>query len=132
MSSLMLLNTKIVRSNWSSWTKNWLKFYSPIWLEFSWAALPRSFCTPLLDIIHLYTQRILVNWSWFTESYPIGIGDSFPGDKAAGKWSWPLHPSSTEVKNAWSYTSTPQYFFLEWCLVKYRDNFTVTITYTYV
>jgi hypothetical protein len=31
-------------------------------------------------------------------------------------------PSSTEVKNAWSYTSTP-YVFVEWRLFKHRDNF---------
>jgi hypothetical protein len=35
-------------------------------------------------------------------------------------------PSSAEVKNAWSYTSTPQYVFMAWCLVKHRDNFTFT------
>jgi hypothetical protein len=33
-------------------------------------------------------------------------------------------PSSAEVKNAWSYTSTPQYVFMAWCLVKHRNNFT--------
>jgi hypothetical protein len=32
-------------------------------------------------------------------------------------------PSSAEVENAWSYTSTPQYVFMVWCLVKHRDNF---------
>jgi hypothetical protein len=37
-------------------------------------------------------------------------------------------PSSAEVKNAWSYTSTPQYAFMAWCLVKNRDNFTFTIS----
>jgi hypothetical protein len=26
----------------------------------------------------------------------------------------------------WSYTSTPQYVFMAWCLVKHRDNFTFT------
>jgi len=31
-------------------------------------------------------------------------------------------PSSAKVKNAWSYTSIPQYFMV-WCLVKHRDNF---------
>jgi hypothetical protein len=31
------------------------------------------------------------------------------------------------LKNAWSYTSTPQYVFMVWCLVKHRDNFTFTI-----
>jgi hypothetical protein len=25
-------------------------------------------------------------------SYPMGTGDSFPGGKAAGAWSWPLTP----------------------------------------
>jgi hypothetical protein len=35
-------------------------------------------------------------------------------------------PSSAEVKNAWSCTSTPQYAFIAWCLVKHRDNFTFT------
>jgi len=29
-------------------------------------------------------------------------------------------------KNAWSYTSNPQYAFVAWCLVKHRDNFTFT------
>jgi hypothetical protein len=27
-------------------------------------------------------------------------------------------PSSAEVRNAWNCTSTPQYFFMSWCLVK--------------
>jgi hypothetical protein len=37
-------------------------------------------------------------------------------------------PSSAKVKNAWSYTSTPPYVFLVWCLVKHRDNnFTSTL-----
>jgi hypothetical protein len=32
--------------------------------------------------------------------------------------------SSAEIKNACSYTSTPQYVFIAWRLVKHRDNFT--------
>jgi hypothetical protein len=36
-------------------------------------------------------------------------------------------PSSDEVKNAWSYTSPPQYVFRALCLIKHRDNFTVTL-----
>jgi hypothetical protein len=35
----------------------------------------------------------------------------------AGAWKWPF-PSSVEVKNACSYTSTPQYSFMAWCSVK--------------
>jgi hypothetical protein len=52
----------------------------------------------------------------------------FPRGKAAGAWSWPSPPSRAEVKNAWSYTSTPQYFYTAWCLVKHRDNFTFTLS----
>jgi len=33
-------------------------------------------------------------------------------------------PSSAEVKNEWSYTSTLQYVFMTWRLVEHRDNFT--------
>jgi hypothetical protein len=33
-------------------------------------------------------------------------------------------PSNSEVNNAWSHASTPQYAFMAWCLVKHRDNFT--------
>jgi hypothetical protein len=36
-------------------------------------------------------------------------------------------PPSAEVKNAWSYISTPPYILIEWCLVKHRDNFAYLI-----
>jgi hypothetical protein len=38
--------------------------------------------------------------------------------KRPGHESDYLSPSSAEVKNAWSYTSTPQYAFIEWCSIK--------------
>jgi hypothetical protein len=31
-------------------------------------------------------------------------------------------PSSDEIKNAWSYTSTPPYVFMVWCFSNYRNN----------
>jgi hypothetical protein len=49
----------------------------------------------------------------------MGTAGPIPGDKAAEEWSWPL----------WSYTSTPQYVFMAWFLVKHRDNFTFTLPY---
>jgi hypothetical protein len=36
-------------------------------------------------------------------------------------------PYSVEVKNGWSYTSTPLYVFKAWCLVKHRGIFTFFI-----
>jgi hypothetical protein len=36
-------------------------------------------------------------------------------------------PSSVEIKDAWSCTSTPPYTFMVWYLVKHRDNFTFTL-----
>jgi hypothetical protein len=59
-------------------------------------------------------------------SYPIGTRGVFPRDKAAGREADHSPPSSAEVKNAWSYPSTPQYVFTAWCLVKHRDNFAFT------
>jgi hypothetical protein len=40
-------------------------------------------------------------------SYQMGTGGSFPGVKAEGREADHSPPSSAEVKNAWSYTSTP-------------------------
>jgi hypothetical protein len=48
-----------------------------------------------------------------------------PEGKAAGAWSWPLL-SSAEVKNAWSYTSTPQYAFMVWCSVTKKTRLPIT------
>jgi len=40
-------------------------------------------------------------------------------------------PSTTELKHTWNYTSTLQYAFMAWCLVKYRNNFTFTFVRTW-
>jgi hypothetical protein len=35
-------------------------------------------------------------------------------------------PSIPMLRTVWSYTSTPQYVFMAWFLVRHRDNFTFT------
>jgi hypothetical protein len=45
-----------------------------------------------------------------------------PGIKRPGREANNLLPSDSEV-NMWSYTSTSQYVFMAWCLIKHRDNF---------
>ena len=32
-------------------------------------------------------------------------------------------PSGAEVKNVWSFVSSPQYAFMVWCFIKNRDSF---------
>jgi hypothetical protein len=54
---------------------------------------------------------------------------SFPVGKAAGREADQSSASIAEVKNAWGYTSTLSIVFMEWCLIKHRDNFTFTFTY---
>jgi hypothetical protein len=59
----------------------------------------------------------------------MGTRCSFPGSKAGGKWSWPftfIECRSQRMSGA--IHSLPQYVFMAWCLVKYRDNFTFTFT----
>jgi hypothetical protein len=50
------------------------------------------------------------------------------GVKRPGREADHSPPSSAEVNNARSYTSTPQYVFMAWCLVKHRDNLPSQIT----
>jgi hypothetical protein len=52
------------------------------------------------------------------------------GIKRPGREADQSHPSSAEVKNAWSYTFTPSYVFMAWYLVKNKDNFIFTILVT--
>jgi hypothetical protein len=49
------------------------------------------------------------------------------GVKRPGREADHSPPSSFEVNDAWSYTSTPQYVFMALCLVKHKDNFTFTL-----
>jgi hypothetical protein len=42
-----------------------------------------------------------------------------PGVKRPGREADQLPPSRAEVKSSWGYTSTPQYVFMAWCLVKH-------------
>jgi hypothetical protein len=51
-------------------------------------------------------------------SFTMRTGGSLPGLKRPGCETVYSQPSSTEVKNAWSYTSTPPYVFLAWYLFK--------------
>jgi hypothetical protein len=44
------------------------------------------------------------------------------GVKRPGREADHSPPSSAEVKNAWSYTSTPQYAFMAWCSVKAQEQ----------
>lgn len=53
-------------------------------------------------------------------------GGHFPRGKEARAWSWPHTPSSTEIKNAWSYTSGPSTSSWARCSILGKDNFTVT------
>jgi hypothetical protein len=57
---------------------------------------------------------------WVPGSLSLGI-------KQPGREAEYLPPFSAEVKNSWSYTSTPQYVFMAWCLVKHRYNFTLAL-----
>jgi hypothetical protein len=53
---------------------------------------------------------------------PVG---SFLRGKASGSWIWPPPPNA-ELKKAWSYTFTPQYIFMAYCVIKHRNNSSVT------
>jgi hypothetical protein len=61
---------------------------------------------------------------WVPEAISLGV--KWPGVKLTTH----LHPVPRS-KNAWRYTSTPQYAFMAWCLVKHRNYCTFTFYYYY-
>jgi hypothetical protein len=60
------------------------------------------------------------SYQWVPGALSLGI-------KRPGREADHSPPSSAEVKNAWSYNSTPKYVFMAWCLVKRRYNFTFSV-----
>jgi hypothetical protein len=63
-------------------------------------------------------------------SYPMGTRGSFPGGKVARSMKLTTHLHLVlRSKIDWSYTSTPQYAFMAWCLVTHRNNFTFTFAH---
>jgi hypothetical protein len=51
-----------------------------------------------------------------------------PGVRWTGCEADHSFPSSA-VKKEWSYTSTPPYIIMAWCLISNRDNFAFTFIY---
>jgi hypothetical protein len=92
----------------------------------SYISFKTLFC--IMGYIMLSFRRIWVSMGVVRHpvSYPTGTRYPFPGVKRPAREADHSPPSSAEVKNAWSYNSTPQYVFIAWCLVKHRDNFTFT------
>lgn len=56
-----------------------------------------------------------------------GRQSSYDEGKAAGAWSWHYPPSSTKVKNMWSYTSISPYVSTAWYLVRHRGHLYLSI-----
>jgi hypothetical protein len=50
--------------------------------------------------------------------YTIGTGGSFPGNNAAGACSWSPAFIKCRGQEWWSYTSTPPFVFMAYCLIK--------------
>jgi hypothetical protein len=58
-------------------------------------------------------------------SYSMDTEDLSPGVKRPKCEPDLSPPSNADVKDAWSYNSTPPYIFMVWSLIKHRDNFTL-------
>jgi hypothetical protein len=66
-------------------------------------------------------------------SYTMGTGESFPlGVKRSRREADHSPPSSPKVKECVELTSTPQYVFMAWRLVKDRDSFTFIRSLLYI
>jgi hypothetical protein len=64
-------------------------------------------------------------------SYPMVPGTLYMEVKRPGREDDHSPPSSAEVKNTWSYTSTPQYIFMVWCLLSTGTNLPYLTLYNF-
>jgi len=77
------------------------------------------FSSSLLNFFFLFTF-FFINFllSFFLSLQPTQLDVVSLGVKRPRREADHSPPSNAEVKNAWSYISTPQYVFLAWCLIK--------------
>jgi hypothetical protein len=80
-------------------------------------------------------HRVQIGSTVYPPSYQVGARDSFPGVKRPGREVDHSHPSSAEVKKAWSCTSTHPIrlhgvvlnsWCYSWLIVKQTEKFTIT------
>jgi hypothetical protein len=82
-------------------------------------ASPQILCTRIVIIILKSLHDLITNTP--TQSLIQWVPEAvFPGIKRPGREADHSPPSGADVKNAWSYTSTPPYVFVTWCLFKHR------------
>jgi hypothetical protein len=77
-------------------------------------------------LILLVLITVIIIAGAHTASHPMCTAGSSSGIKRQGRETDHSPSSRDEVKNAWSYTFTPQYFFIAWYLVRTKENFTST------
>jgi hypothetical protein len=96
--------------------KEWVALYLHSPLRLHGVVLRSSTETTLPFIFNEYAHPA---------SYPMDTGwGLFPPEvKRPGRETDHSSPSTGKVKDAWRYTSTLQYVFLEWCLINHRENF---------
>jgi hypothetical protein len=90
-----------------------------------------------ISTVHKYIKcsEFLSRWGqefWLLHIVKTGSGAHwayFPGVKRPQSEADHSSPSSADVKKTWIYASSPPYVFMDKCLVKYRNNFTSTLTY---
>jgi hypothetical protein len=72
-----------------------------------------------VGLIFLFTTMFRPTLEAHLASYPVGSGGSFSELKWPGTRAEHLPASNAKIKNVWSYTSTPPYIFMAWCLVQH-------------
>jgi hypothetical protein len=87
-----------------------------------------QFPAGVIDRIFSLRHRVKIKSGILPAPYRMGTRGSYPRVKRPGCETDQPHPSSTEVKNAWSYTSTPP-IRPHGAVIEHRENFTFTLTF---
>jgi hypothetical protein len=103
-----------------------LRYSSLVWISFKGSFSEE--CKHRFGIAQWYSIGLRAGWSGV--QFPVVAGNfSLHHRVQIGSGAHPAsYPSSAEVKNVWSHTSTPPYVFMAWCSVKTQGQLYVYLT----
>jgi hypothetical protein len=84
-----------------------------------------------LHIVAYTVKFSQICWNIFIThpaSYPMDTGVPTLGVKRPKREANHSPPSRAEIKNGWSYTSTPPYVCIAWCLIKHEGQLYILFT----
>jgi len=119
---LIKFQLRLITKHWNDWRES---RQSSVMKPVSWHQTPPEYKLEATCPIKRYWEHVKIKTILFND-----IVSCSPAVFIT--WNEADHspPSTSEIKNTWSYTSTPPYVITVWCLVKHVTSLPFTFTFT--